>query len=125
MNKLCPCGSQQVLENCCMPHLLNQSAPTAEALMRSRYTAYTLHQADYLYATTLLSERRYTSKTEILQWAQQNKWMKLEVLEATEKTVTFKAYYFDALGTPQIHHEKSTFKKVQDKWYYVSGKFFS
>lgn len=125
MNNQCPCGSHQLLENCCFPHIEHQTAPTAEALMRSRYTAYTLHNAEYLYQTTLFSERRFTSKSEILNWAEQNTWMKLEILESTEKTVTFKAYYFDVSGKPQIHHEKSTFKFVQGKWYYVSGKFFS
>lgn len=125
MNSQCPCGSHQLLENCCLPHIEHETAPTAEALMRSRYTAYTLQNAEYLYQTTLFSERRFTSKSEILNWAEQNTWKKLEILESTEKTVTFKAYYFDVTGQPQIHHEKSTFKHVQGKWYYVSGKFFS
>lgn len=125
MNNQCPCGSHQLLEKCCLPHIEHQTAPTAEALMRSRYTAYTLHNAEYLYQTTLFSERRFTSKSEILNWAEQNTWMKLEILESTEKTVTFKAYYFDESGQPQIHHEKSTFKYVQGKWYYVNGKFYS
>ncbi|WP_396188089.1 YchJ family protein [Flavobacterium sp.] len=122
MNKTCPCGSQKALAQCCMPYITNHSAPTAEVLMRSRYTAFTLHLADYLFQTTSLAERRFTSKREILEWAQQNTWLKLEVLASTAQTVTFKAYFLDAKGQAQVHHEKSTFKEVHGKWYYVKGK---
>ena len=40
-----------------------------------------------------------------------------------EKEVEFKAYFTDKFGKENIHHELSTFKKVDKKWYYVSGKF--
>ncbi|MFY8097159.1 MAG: YchJ family protein [Flavobacterium sp.] len=123
MNKQCPCGSQKEIADCCLPYIRTYSAPTAEALMRSRYTAFTLHEADYLFQTTSLAERRFTSKKEILDWAKQNTWLKLEVLESTATTVTFKAYFLDAQGQPQVHHEKSTFKEVQGKWFYVKGRF--
>lgn len=37
--------------------------------------------------------------------------------------VEFKAYFVDEDGNEQIHHELSTFKMIQNRWYYVSGKF--
>ena len=58
MNKQCPCSSQKEMADCCLPYIRTYSAPTAEALMRSRYTAFTLHEADYLFQTTSLAERR-------------------------------------------------------------------
>ncbi len=54
MTDPCPCGSEQQYARCCgrwhagPEHL---GAPTAEALMRSRYSAYTLNLTDYLLAT--------------------------------------------------------------------------
>ena len=123
-NKLCPCGSEIELNSCCMPFILEGNAPTAEKLMRSRYTAYTLAEADYLYNTTHISQRKFTSKSDILSWAKQNTWAKLEVIASSELYVEFKAYYFDHKGSPQIHHEKSTFVKFQEHWYYVDGKFY-
>ena len=52
MSDPCPCGSGRAYPACCGPYL-DQSlpAPTAEALMRARYTAYTLKREDYLLAT--------------------------------------------------------------------------
>ncbi|MFN8363968.1 MAG: YchJ family metal-binding protein [Cloacibacterium normanense] len=46
-----------------------------------------------------------------------------EIINSSEKEVEFKAYFTDKFGKENIHHELSTFKKVDKKWYYVSGKF--
>lgn len=48
----CPCGSSKTLSGCCGPYLQGASeAPNAEALMRSRYTAFVRGDADYLWRT--------------------------------------------------------------------------
>lgn len=48
----CPCGSTEEFESCCSPYISgNRLAPTAEALMRSRYTAFTLGDLDYIEST--------------------------------------------------------------------------
>ena len=48
----CPCGSNRTYDDCCGPYLEGRSdPPTAEALMRSRYTAYARGAIDYLLAT--------------------------------------------------------------------------
>ena len=45
----CPCCSQREFESCCAPFLNGEaSAPTAETLMRSRYTAYVRGNIDYI-----------------------------------------------------------------------------
>ena len=92
--------------------------------MRSRYSAYVLQNADYLIATTHVSQRKYYSKSEILKWSKSNSWLKLEVLNAFENQVEFKAYYLDEKLEAKIHHELSTFKKEDNLWYYVDGIFF-
>ena len=120
----CYCDTGLLFEDCCGLYLQNnKTAPTALALMRSRYSAYATHNADYLLKTTYVSERKYYSKTEILKWATSNKWQKLEILSFTENTVEFKAYFLDSNLQPQTHYEFSTFKLENKEWFYLDGKF--
>ena len=56
--KLCPCGSHVTLKECCLPYIQEDvTVPTAEKLMRSRFTAFCLHNAEYLYKTTHVSQK--------------------------------------------------------------------
>jgi SEC-C motif-containing protein len=123
--KTCYCNSDKPFENCCEPFLNKLTFPeTPEQLMRSRYTAYALHNADYLIATTHISERKYYSKSEILQWSKSNSWLKLEVVDAHDAIVEFKAYYLDEKLQANVHHERSTFKQENAVWFYVDGEFY-
>jgi len=123
--KTCYCNSDKPFENCCEPFLNKFTFPEIpEQLMRSRYTAYVLHNADYLIATTHISERKYYSKSEILQWSKSNSWLKLEVVAAHDAIVEFKAYYLDEKLQAKVHHERSTFKQENAVWFYVDGEFF-
>ncbi|MBW4361831.1 YchJ family protein [Flavobacterium taihuense] len=124
IQKKCYCGSENSFESCCAPYINGiEKAPTSLALMKSRYSAYATHQADYLLATTHDSKRKYYSREEILHWATANNWQKLEIISNTENTVEFKAYFLDVNNTNQVHHEFSTFKKENGCWFYVDGKF--
>lgn len=70
----CYCGSHKSFQDCCEPYIKGiQKAPTAEDLMRSRYSAYVTQAVDYLVATTHISQRKFHSKKEILHWACGNK----------------------------------------------------
>ncbi|TDE30606.1 hypothetical protein E0I61_06345 [Flavobacterium ranwuense] len=121
----CHCGSQKNFDQCCEPFINGaEKASTALELMRSRYSAYATHAAEYLLATTHISERKQYSKSEILNWAISNQWLQLEIVKATENTVEFKAYFLDSKLQKQIHHELSTFKFENENWFYVNGKFF-
>lgn len=123
-SRKCFCDTGLLFENCCGLYLENnQKAPSALTLMRSRYSAYATHNVDYLLATTYISERKYYSKPEILKWATGNKWQKLEILSFSEYTVEFKAYFLNAKNKPEIHYEFSTFRKEDEEWFYVDGKF--
>ena len=120
----CYCGNSISFQDCCEPYIKGiKNAPTAETLMRSRYSAFATGAADYLINTTHISKRKYHNKRDILAWSQANKWLKLEVLASTETTVTFKAYYLDENLKAQVHYEHSTFKLENDKWFYVDGEY--
>ena len=120
----CYCGNSIPFQDCCEPYIKGiANAPTAEKLMRSRYSAFATGAADYLVNTTHISKRRLHNKKNILDWSQANKWLKLEVLASTETTVTFKAYYLDENLKAQVHYEHSTFKFENNKWFYVDGEY--
>ena len=121
--KNCYCNSNKIYSECCEPYILDtQKAPTAESLMRSRYSAYCVQNIDYILATTHISTRKFHDKEETLAFASQNKWIKLEIVNATETMVEFKAFYIDSNLKSQIHHEKSTFQKEEGSWFYVDGE---
>lgn len=124
-NDPCYCSSGKSFESCCAPYIKGtQKAPTALALMKSRYAAYCALQADYLLNTTHISQRKYYSKTDILNWSIANEWQKLEIISSSENTVEFKAYFQDENKQNQINHEFSTFIKEKGSWFYMDGKFY-
>ena len=121
----CFCGSAIPFTQCCEPILVgNLKAVTAEVLMRSRYSAYATHNADYLIATTHSSTRATHSKNEILYWATSNQWQRLEIIRVTTNTVEFKAFYFNPNKELQVHHEYSRFVEENGEWMYVDGDYF-
>jgi SEC-C motif-containing protein len=125
MSKICYCGSSNSYKECCEKFIISsQNAPTAEALMRSRYSAYAIQAIDYLIATTAFIQRQFISKKDVLEWSQNNKWNKLEIIESTSNTVEFKVFYIDSNDESHIHHEKSTFIIEDGKWCYVDGEFY-
>lgn len=120
----CYCGSGKMFSACCEPYISGTAtAPTAEALMRSRYSAYAVHNADYLWNTTHPKERKHYSKAALLDWAKSNQWLKLDILYSSETIVEFKAYYLDSGLKAQVHYEKSSFLKEDNNWYYVDGVY--
>lgn len=120
----CYCGNSKTFENCCNIYIKGIQKPeTAEALMRSRYSAFATGEAYYLVATTHFSTRKFHKKSDILAWSKSNQWIKLEVIASTETTVTFKAYYLDYQLKAQIHHEHSTFIFENGTWFYVDGTY--
>lgn len=131
MDNPCFCSSGDTFEQCCKPIIDGtKPAPTAQALMRSRYSAYVIVASQYLIDSTHISQRTNYSKAEIEAWAKESHWQKLEIIDCKKGIsddstgeVEFKAYYHDTKNTLQIHHEKSVFKKEDEDWFYVSGRF--
>jgi len=118
----CPCGKGDYA-HCCLPYHEGAAAPTAEALMRSRYSAYVLGLMDYVAATWHASTRLAASD---LQHDAAVKWLGLEVKKFTpgqdEATVEFVARS-KSEGRAQRLHEVSRFVKENGRWFYVDGVF--
>lgn len=119
----CPCNPTMKYSDCCQKaHQNIHSVTSAEALMRSRYSAFVLANIDYLqkshHSSTRPSKRE---KKEILAWTKSVNWIKLEVLNTTETTVEFNAYFMEN-GNIDVIHENSVFCKENDHWVYLENK---
>jgi SEC-C motif domain protein len=124
--KACPCNPQKSFEECCGPYLDGKTVPpTAETLMRSRYSAYVNKDHGYLFRTWHTSSQ---PSEESLNMPEDFSWTGLEILhtEAGEEgdesgTVEFKARYRTSTMVNSLH-EKSSFVREEGQWYYVDGK---
>ncbi|MEO7558900.1 MAG: YchJ family metal-binding protein [Nitrosospira sp.] len=116
-------GSNEKYANCCGRYLDgSEAAPTAEALMRSRYTAYTLGREDYLLATWHRSTRPASLE---LESEPRRKWLGLEVRrheqpEPDHAVVEFVARYKVGSRAHRLH-EISRFVREAGQWFYVDG----
>ena len=123
---ICPCGNNKNYAGCCGHYLDGaESAPTAEALMRSRYTAYTLGREDYLLATWHPSTRPAPLD---LATEPRSKWLGLEVKRYEQSdpdhaVVEFVARY-KVGGRAHRLHEVSRFVREAERWFYVDGDVF-
>ena len=119
----CPCGSGQPYTACCQPWHTGLEAgihaPTPEALMRSRYSAYAVGAIDYLLATWHPSTGPGELELSPI------KWIGLEVLHA-EATGDAGVVEFVARcrvnGRAQRMHEASRFVRHEGRWYYIDGQ---
>jgi SEC-C motif domain protein len=120
----CPCGAGRSYADCCEPFIHGTALPeTAEALMRSRYTAYTRGDAAYLGATWHPTTRRQDPGLD-----EPVKWQGLTILATQaggvsdrEGKVEFVARY-KLGGRAYRLHELSRFRRHHGRWYYVDGE---
>ncbi len=118
----CPCGNSTDFNRCCEPYLTGKAlAPTPEALMRSRYTAYVKGEIPYLKHTLTPDTQSDFDEKEAREWAKNSEWLGLEITSAQGNQVEFTAKY-KLQGKTLEHHEVSTFKKIKDRWYYEDGE---
>lgn len=125
----CHCGDERGYERCCGRFIDgHELAPDAVALMRSRYSAYVLGAGEYLVETTVPQKRVCEDAELIAAHAANTTWLKLDVLSSKlgdgAALVEFKAYYKEAEGAVRVHHELSSFLKIEGRWYYDAGKLF-
>lgn len=123
----CPCNIDVKYNDCCKKaHQNIGSVSSAEALMRSRYSAFVLVNIEYLqkshHSKTRPSKKE---KRDIEKWTKSVKWLKLEVLNTTKGTATdaigtveFKAFFMEN-GTINTIHENSKFSIENNQWVYV------
>lgn len=128
MQGLCPCNSGLTYPTCCDRFISGREHPeSAEVLMRSRYTAYTQANAEYLLATWHPSQREGLTLDTLRESARAIDWQRLEVLhsvgegQAREGVVEFKAWYRQD-GQMTALHERSRFVREGLQWFYVKGQ---
>ncbi|HEY0721074.1 MAG TPA: YchJ family metal-binding protein [Gammaproteobacteria bacterium] len=127
MYKYCPCGSGLTYQACCSRYHDGLAAPSAEALMRSRYSAYVLKLAEYLRATWHSSTRPAT-----LSFASDEpKWCGLQILHTCggseserQGEVEFIARWISVDGKCGALHERSRFLREEGRWFYLDGELF-
>lgn len=131
----CPCLSGEVYDECCgRLHRGEASAPTAEALMRSRYSAFEVGDEDYIRRTWHSSTRPAAVTLE-----PGVRWYRLDILATTRGglldatgTVEFRAFYRAAAADVAttaaaagsgagVQHETSRFVREDGAWAYVDG----
>jgi SEC-C motif-containing protein len=121
--KLCPCGTDLNYTVCCGKfHKGKIHAATAEALMRSRYSAYVLDLTQYIFRTWDETTR---PTLQSLRDGNTQQFIALKVLSTSKGGVD------DVLGTVEFiatykvgdelfeHHENSRFKRHKNRWVYV------
>ncbi len=121
---LCRCGSGLEYAQCCGPFHSGEKKPlTATALMRSRFTAYALRNADYL-----LNTWDAATRPELIDFSKETvDWQRLEIgktkkggIKDVKGVVEFKAYYLQD-GEEYVMNEISQFSKRTNGWFYLDG----
>lgn len=125
----CPCKSGLSFSACCGRYIQSEllslsashmSAPSPEALMRSRYTAYAIKAFDYI-ANTYASSANPPSIQEIAEGADETEWVNLNILKSSDTQVEFQAFY--RIGNRFfLLQELSDFVIEQGQWKYISGE---
>ncbi|NKR11395.1 YchJ family protein [Paenarthrobacter ureafaciens] len=122
-NGACPCLSGDPYDQCCGRfHRSEADAPTAEQLMRSRYSAFVVLDPEYLLRTWHSSTRPDTMDLD-----PDMEWRRLDILGTTaggpldaRGTVEFAAHYRHD-GERGVQRELSRFVREDKRWYYVDG----
>src|ERR1700733_15159378 len=116
----CPCGLGEDYDSCCGRYHAGVNAPTAEQLMRSRYSAFAVGDAAYLLRTWHPSARPRT-----LELDPESRWTRLAVLETeggklfdATGTVSFRAIYV-LDGQRHVLAETSRFVREGGRWLYL------
>lgn len=119
--KRCPCLNGLPYGECCAPYHQGASvAPTAERLMRSRFSAYAFGLDEYLLATWHPSTRPVDLDLDPAQ-----RWYRLDILSHsrggmldTVGTVEFAASY-RLEGRSGVQRENSRFERMSGRWFYI------
>jgi len=127
----CPCGTEKTYETCCGPLIAGAPAATAEALMRSRYTAYARGEIDYILSTHDPEVGEPVDRAATEKWSRETTWLGLKIVSTerggpsdTDGKVEFVATHRAAKGGPvQLHHELAVFARpaVDKRWLFVDG----
>lgn len=124
----CLCGSESGFDACCGPIISGVPAPTAEALMRSRFTAFAKGELGHIKNTHATTAQDDFDCLAAESTAKTVKWINLEILDTVEGgiddntgVVEFVAR-FKKDGETLMHHERSNFHREDGKWVYGDGQ---
>ena len=138
LSQPCPCGAGPSAAECCARYFARpgdgdgaaaagEAPPSAEALMRSRYTAYALGNIDHILATHHPDATGEVDRKSTEKWSREATWLGLEIVSAeggglTDQTgeVEFIARY-EVGGAALQHHERAQFRRHEGRWYYWDG----
>lgn len=116
----CPCDSGDTFGACCRRLLAGAPAPSAQALMRARYTAFVVGDGAFI-----LDTWHRETRPQRVELDPADRWLGLHVLAVTgggpfdtEGTVEFVARYRDRADTPGRLHERSRFVRDDGLWWY-------
>jgi SEC-C motif-containing protein len=124
-----PVGDPDALEAFARPFISGKAQPaTAAELMASRYVAYATGAIDYLIATHAPDTRHNVDRGETEKWSKQAEWQGLEIVrtdkggpdDATGEVEFIARYRRDE--TDHVHHERSQFKRVDGRWFFIDGQ---
>lgn len=125
-NTVCPCTPDRLLSACCGRYHDGEPAPTAEALMRSRYSAFALGLTGYIRDTTRPDQQAGLDMQDIADWSRGNHWLGLNIhrtgaagTQPRREFVDFSAHYRDAAGKLHEHRELSLFVRLKGRWYFI------
>jgi len=116
-NNPCPCGSGKKYKKCCQIYHKGKIAKTALELMKSRYSAFAVGEIDYIIKTSTFQK----DFDDLKSFSQNCDFKKLEILDYSENTVTFKATII-CNGEDNSFSEKSFFIQKNGRWYYDKGE---
>jgi SEC-C motif-containing protein len=128
----CFCGNPLAYSQCCeLIHSGTQTAESAEALMRSRYSAFCLNKFTYLVETHRPTAGISPPRVEDFELGVH--WVGLRVIQTEygeigdrNGYVDFAAFYQTAnrSGQPALEQirERSYFEFADNRWFYVSGE---
>ncbi|SKA74357.1 YchJ family protein [Desulfobaculum bizertense] len=127
MSTPCYCGSGKDYAECCEPIITGKiSAPTAESLMRARYSAYCVKDLDFLRRS--VSEQDGYDEDAVRDWADSSVWNGLTIHsvkdgQESDKSgeVEFSAEY-EYKGQKLTHRELSYFSRQDGNWIYTHGR---
>lgn len=124
----CPCNSGSEFAHCCEPFIDGNPAPTALALMRSRFSAFALGKLDHIERTFAKAKRQEFNLPTSVESSGPVEWVGLKILntgsggrEDDIGIVEFAALYKKD-NRLRVHMERSNFCREDGEWVYVDGE---
>lgn len=128
LNIPCPCGSGKQFGACCALYINGEPAPDAQALMRSRYTAYVVGALDHVAATHAPEVREDFNRAEAERLARVCQFQYLDIRKVVENGDSAQIDFvirFRRDNKDMMQVELAEFRRENGHWLYAGGKLSS